>query len=279
MEGMETKFNRTLRTKKKFSLRPDWQERLPLRAVLIATACVLLLAVLVLVNRPTETVLNSAEMDMVRSRGMLYIGVDTDVAGLYENGSGLEAIIGTAVSERIFEEADHVTFVETDRYSAPWRMADGQIDLALVSMPSFSGSDFSKSDVPFYTDTCVLMGYETGGLAGKTIAVLQETPCQELLYRYMEAYEPELVVRECADYYSMMVMLRSGSVDAVCMPKTVADTMQENRMRQYGDLGSVSYYAIAPKDDVLLELCSELFYEWEKDGTLLKWQTECGLIG
>ena len=276
---METKFNRTIRTKKKFSLRPDWQERLPLRAVLIATGCVLLLAVLVLVNRPTETVLNSAEMDMVRNRGMIHIGVDTDVEGLYVDGVGLEAILGTAITERIFSESDHVTFVETDRYSAPWRMADGEIDLALVSMTSFPGSDYGRSETPFYTDTCVLMGYETGSLTGKTIAVLQETPSQELLYRYMEAYEPELVVRECADYYSMMVMLRSGAVDAVCMPDTVAKTMQEARMHRYGDLGSISYHAIAPKEDILLELCSELLWEWQKDGTLLKWQTECGLIG
>lgn len=275
---METKFNQSLQKKKRFSLRPDWQERLPVKPVVAAIFAVLLLTVLVLVNQPTQSVLNSAEMDMVREKGLLRIGVDTDIPGLYRQGEGLEADIGNALGALIFEDTDRVVFVETDRYTAVWQMADGYIDLALVSMPSFSGSAYGRSEEPFFVDECVLLGYETGPLAGKTVAVLQETPCQTLLYQYLEEHEPEMVVRPAADYYSMLVMLRAGAVDAVCVPETVVPTLWEAGMKRYeGNIGTIPYHAISEQGHVLSDLCSELFWDWQADGTFENWYRENGL--
>ena len=261
---METKFNESLKSKKKHLLRPGWQERLPMKPVLGAAAILLLLTVLVLINRPTESVLSSAELDVIKSTGVLRVGVDS-VEGL----SDYEQAVAEDLAALIFGNTEGLTLVQTDRYAAPWRMNDGEIDLALMSMQSFPVEGFDKSTVPFFTDECVLLGYTRfDSLKGRTVAVLQETPAEKLIYDCVDRIEPELVVHPAADYYSMRVMLRAGTVDAVCVPKTVALSWHESRAEILPfEIGKIPYYAIAKKDSVLLTLCSEVFYDRSRDGT------------
>ena len=276
---METKFNESLKPKKRPLLRPGWQERLPIKPILVTGAVLLLLAVLILVNRPAESVLNSAEMDVIKSAGVLRVGVDSGIEGLYQSGKGYEKALCEALSMRVFDSTEGLSVVPTERYAAPWRMNDGEIDLAIMSMQEFPEEGYAHSTVPFFVDTCVLLGYTSfDSLAGKTIAVLQETPSETLLYDYLEKVEPELVVRVFADNYAMRVALRAGTVDAVCLPKTVAKSWHESRTEILPYvIGKIPYYAIAKKDSVLLDLCDELFYDWQRDGTFAAWGKEYGV--
>lgn len=270
---METRFNEELKQKKKRLLRPGWQEKLPVKPILAAALFVLLVTVLILINRPTATVLSSPELDVIRSTGVLRVGVDRGIEGLFKNGDGYERAVAEKLAMLIFGHTEGLSLVEVDRYSAPWRMNDGELDLVLMSMPAFSQDGYDKSSVPFFTDRCVILAYEPfDSLAGKTIAVLEHTPAATLLYKYLESTEPELVVYPAADYYSMRVMLRAGTVDALCLPRTVAQSFHESRTRILSfDIGSIGYRAIAKKDSVLLDLCNELFYDWRLDGTFREW--------
>ncbi len=274
-----TRFNEEINQKKKRGLRPGWQDRLPIKPVLIAVAAVLVLTVLVLINRPTSSVLSSAELDVIRSAGVLRVGVDRDLAGLYQNGTGYERAVADGLAQLIFGHTEGVTLVGVDRYSAPWKMNDGELDLVLMSMPAFSQEGYESSELPFFTDRCVILAYEPfDSLAGRTIAVLENTPSETLLYDYMESTEPELAVHPAADYYSMRVMLRAGTVDAVCVPRTVAMTWQESRTQILPfAIGDLPYYAIAKKDSVLIDLCNEVFYDWRLDGTFLDWGRRFGV--
>lgn len=279
IKSMETKFSQPVPKKSKFRLRPGWQDRLPVRPLLLVAAFAVLLTLLILVNQPRSRVLNSAEIEMVRSTGVLRIGVDDGIGGLYQNGKGLETEIGLALGEAVFNSMDGITFVPCTRYSALWRMYDGYIDLALLSMQSFDNDNYARNTVPFYTEDCVLMGYEERPLEHLRIAVLNGTQSEEIAYRILDQDEPELVIVPCADYYSMMVKLRAGSVDAVCMPRTVSREYRERGMVIYTrPIGTLSYYAIAPSGSILLELCDEMFTEWTEDGTMRKWQEENGLV-
>ena len=266
---METKFNESLKSKKRRLLRPGWQERLPLTPILVAAAVLLLMTVLVLINRPTESVLSSAELAVIKNTGVLRVGVDSAVEGLYQNGDGYEKAVAERLATLIFGDTEGLTILPTERYAAPWHMNDGDIDLALMSMQSFPEEGYDHSKVPFFVDSCVLLGYtQFDSLKGKTIAVLQETPAETLLYDYLEKIEPELVVHLYADYYAMRVSLRAGTVDAVCVPRTVAETWHESRAEILPfEIGKIPYYAIAKKDSVLLSLCNEVFYDWNRDGT------------
>ena len=276
---METKFNESLKPKKKHLFRPGWQERLPLKPILVAAAVLLVMTVLVLINRPTESVLSSAELDVIKSAGVLRVGVDSALEGMYSNGTGYEKAVAERLATLIFEDDEGLSIVPTDRYAAPWRMSDGEIDLAIMSMQEFPEEGFERSKVPFFVDSCVLLGYtKFDSLKGKTVAVLQETPAEDLLYDYVDGVEPELVVHLYADYYAMRVSLRAGTVDAVCVPKTVAQSWRESRAEILPfEIGRIPYYAIAKKDSVLLSLCNEVFYDWMRDGTFADFAKQYGV--
>lgn len=276
---METKFNEQLQPKKRRLLRPGWQDKLPIKPILAAVVVVLLLTVLVLINRPTATVLSSPELDVIRSAGVLRIGVDTDLEGMYKGGAGYERAIADELATLIFGDTEGLTLVEVDRYTAPWRMNDGELDLVIMSMQKFPQDGYEVSEVPFFTDRCVILAYGPfDTFSGKTVAVLEGTPCEKLLKDYVKSTAPELVVRPAADYYSMRVMLRAGTVDGLCLPRTVAKSMRESRTQILPyELGAIPYYAIAKKDSVLLDLASELFYDWQLDGTFRNWGRAYGV--
>ena len=131
---METKFNQPVEHKKRLRFRPGWQERLPIRPLLLIAGFAVVLTLLILVNQPRSRVLNSAEMEMIRSGGIIRIGIDENLYGLSQGGKGLETDIGDAIGEAVFSSTDSITYVPCTRYSALWRMDDGYIDLAIMSM-------------------------------------------------------------------------------------------------------------------------------------------------
>ena len=282
---METKFNEKIKSKKKRGLRPGWQEKLPVKPILVAAVAVLLLSVLVLINRPTATVLSSPELDVLKSTGVLRVGVDTDLEGMYKGGTGYERTVAENLAALIFGHTEGLSLVSVDRYTAPWRMNDGELDLVLMSMQKFVQEGYAASEVPFFTDRCVILAYEPfDSLEGKTVAVLEDTPSEPLIYDYLQSVEPEMVVHPCADYYTMRVLLRAGTVDAVCLPRTVAVSWHESRTKILSfDIGRIPYYAIAKKDSILLDLCNEVFLDWQLDGSFSEWgrqfQVEWGANG
>lgn len=276
---METKFNEQLQPKKKRLLRPGWQDKLPIKPILVATVAVLLLTVLVLINRPTASVLSSPELDVIKSTGVLRVGVDTDVEGMFRSGQGYEREVAENLAMLIFGNTEGLSLVPVDRYTAPWRMNDGELDLVLMSMTQFKQDGYEKTDVPFFTDPCVILAYESyESLKGVTVGVLENTSSETLLNRYLESNEPEMVVHPCADYYSMRVMLRAGTLDAVCLPRTVAASWHESRTRILPfEIGKIPYCAIAKKDSVLIDLCNEVFYDWQLDGSFSEWGKRFGV--
>lgn len=276
---METKFNEQLKPKKKRLLRPGWQDKLPIKPILAATAAVLLITVLVLINRPTATVLSSPELDVIKSTGVLRVGVDTDIEGMYKNGQGYEREVAENLAMLIFGHTEGLSLVPVDRYAAPWRMNDGELDLVLMSMTQFRQEGYEKSDVPFFIDRCVILAYEPyESLANVTVGVLENTPSETLLKDYVKSTESALVMHPCADYYSMRVMLRAGTVDAVCLPRTVAQSWHESRTRILPfEIGRIPYYAIAKKDSVLIDLCNEVFYDRQLDGSFAEWGRKFGV--
>ena len=274
---METKFNQPVEHKKRLRFRPGWQERLPIRPLLLIAGFAVVLTLLILVNQPRSRVLNSAEMEMIRSGGIIRIGIDENLYGLSQGGKGLETDIGDAIGEAVFSSTDSITYVPCTRYSALWRMDDGYIDLAIMSMQSFQNNSYVRNTVPFYTDDCVLIGYAEQPYEKLTIAVLDGTASETILTKVAKEHE-EMTVVPCGDYYTMMVKMRAGSVDAACLSRCEAMTYREQGMVIFQQvMGTIPYYAIAKDGSILLELCDELFTNWTEDGTLQEWKSARGL--
>lgn len=270
---MGTKFNRNLKQKRPWlQLRADWAEKLPLKALAAVFLLLLAVGLLLLINMPSSSYLDSAEVGILRSRDILRVGVDTDVFGLSNNGTGLEIAMTEALSEAVFGESDACETVECTRQNVAWYFADGKIDLAIMSLPSLSG--YSATELPFYIDAVVLMGYaNTDTLAGKKVGVLYGTAAETVLKKYTETDSPETVAVPYADYYDMLLALRAGTLDYVCMTRTAALSRKtEELMLLPGKIGTVEYHIITKATETtILSVAEALLTQWISDGTLGRW--------
>ena len=270
---METRFNRKLKRKRRWlQLRADWAEKLPLKALAIVFAVLIAAGLLLLINLPSSNYLDSAEVGILRSRDILRIGVDTSVFGLSNNGQGLEIAMTESISVSIFGEPDACEAIPCTRQNVQWYFADGKIDLAIMSLPSLPG--YASTELPFYIDAVVLMGYSgTDTLAGKKIGVLYGTATEPVLKKYIETSAPEAIAVPYADYYDMLLALHAGTVDYVCMTRTAALSHKtEDLMILPGKIGTVEYHIITKATDTtVLNVCEALLTQWISDGTLGRW--------
>lgn len=280
---METKFNKKVQKHRRRLLPDNWQEKLPLRPVLFLLGTLLLLFVAILVNQPADSYLNNAEIDVLRRKGTLRVGIDENVYGLHQNGAGLEPALSAALSQVIFSSADGCETKTVTRHTVEWQMSEGNIDIAIMSLPKLSGKSYLATDTPFYRDPCVLMGYSIpaqADLADRRIAVLHDTAAYSVLSKYQQEKENGLVIVTYAAYYDMLVAVRAGSVDAACLPRSVALTYRDKAMvlSRYA-LGTVDYHVIGTSEEKdLLSLIDSQLKEWANDGTLRGWYEAYDLL-
>lgn len=280
---METKFNKKVHKRRIRLLQGNWQEKLPLKPVLFGLGMLLALFVVILVNQPADSYLNNAEIDVLRRKGTLRVGVDEDFYGLNQKGVGLEPTMCAALSEVIFNSADGCEMATVTRHTVTWQMSEGNIDIAIMSLDTLSGKGYLVTETPFYRDPCVLMGYtvpQKGALKGKRIAVLHDTPAYAAVTKYQKEQENDFEIVPYAAYYDMLVAVRAGSVDAACMPRTAALTYKEKGMviSTYA-LGAVNYHVIGTSEEKdLISLIDSQLLEWADDGTLRTWYETFDLV-
>ena len=280
---METKFNKKVQKHRRRLLPQNWQERLPVRPVLFLLGMLLVVLVAILVNQPADSYLNNAEIDVLRKKGTLRVGIDEDIYGLNRNGVGLEPALSAALSQVIFNSTDGCENQTVTRHTVAWQMSEGNIDIAIMSLDKLSGKNYLATDAPFYRDPCVLMGYvipAQDDLGGKRIAVLHGTAANEVVSKYQQDEENGLIIVTYAAYYDMLVALRAGSVDGVCMPRSVALSHREKAMvlSNYA-LGTVDYHVIGTSEEKdLISLIDSQLIRWANDGTLRAWYEAYDLL-
>ena len=280
---METKFNKKVQKHRRRLLPDNWQEKLPLRPVLFGLGMLLLIFVAILVNQPADSYLNNAEIDVLRKKGTLRVGVDENVYGLNVNGVGLEPTICAALSQVIFNSSDGCEMQTVSRHTVAWQMSEGNVDIVAMSLGKLSGKNYLVTETPFYRDPCVLLGYAIPAktdLSGKRIAALHDTDAYTVLSNYQQEEENGIVIVSYAAYYDMLVALRAGSVDAVCMPRSQALSHREKAMvlSDYA-LGTIDYRIIGTSEQKdLLSLIDSQLLKWANDGTLRSWYEQFDLL-
>ena len=280
---METKFNKKVQKHRRRLLPDNWQEKLPLRPVLFLLGMLLLVFIAILVNQPADSYLNNAEIDVLRRKGTLRVGIDENIHGLNQNGVGLEPALCDALSQVIFSSADGCETKTVTRHTVEWQMSEENIDIAIMSLNKLSGKNYLSTETPFYRDPCVLMGYTVPAqddLGEKRIAVLHDTAAYTALSKYQQDEENGLVIVTYAAYYDMLVAVRAGSVDAACLPRSVALTYRDKAMvlSKYA-LGTVDYHVIGTSEEKdLLSLIDSQLIQWANDGTLRRWYERFDLL-
>ena len=280
---METKFNKNVQKHRRRLLPDNWQEKLPLRPVLFGLGMLLVIFIAILVNQPADSYLNNAEIDVLRRKGTLRVGVDENVYGLNANGAGLEPTICAALSQVIFNSGDGCEMQAVSRHTVAWQMSEGNVDIAVMSLDKLSGKNYLSTETPFYRDPCVLMGYDIpdkADLGEKRVAVLNGTDAHTVASKYQQEEENSLILVSYAAYYDMLVALRAGSVDAVCMPRSQALSHREKAMVLSGyALGAVDYHVIGTNEQKdLISLIDSLLVRWAQDGTLRAWYEAYDLL-
>jgi len=277
---METRFNKEIKTGKRRLLREGWQERLPVKPILYGFFAVLAIAFLMSLYQPKSTWLSSAEVAALRARGQLRVGVDENLPGLARDGIGLEADLARGLALAIFEDPEVAQLVPVTRQTVRWQLADNKIDLAFLSKSNIPGSAYIASERAFFTDPCVLLCYdEDMGLEQKCIGVLRGSEAEALLSTFESEVEPEILILPYAAYYDMMVALRAGTLDALCLPRQQALRLGDPALKLHAAvIGEIGYHAVARTENrVLLRLVDELLALWASDGTLREYYAVHGL--
>ena len=156
---METKFNKTVQKHRRRLLPNNWQEKLPLRPLLFGLGMLAVILVAILVNQPADSYLNNAEIDVLRKKGTLRVGIDENICCLNQNGAGLEPALSAALSEVIFSSADGCENQTVTRHTVTWQMSEGNIDIAIMSLEK-QGNTKLKPSVVGLTEAFKNLGQE-----------------------------------------------------------------------------------------------------------------------
>jgi len=78
---------------------------IPWKIVGIGAGVIAAIVLLVLMARPTATLVSSAEVATIRNRGILHVAVLEGMPGYCADGEGIEAELAREVARRIFPDA------------------------------------------------------------------------------------------------------------------------------------------------------------------------------
>ncbi|MDD3920803.1 MAG: hypothetical protein PHO41_06520, partial [Eubacteriales bacterium] len=152
-----------------------------LRTVILIAAGLVILVLLVLLLRPQSQLLSSPEINMLRRRGVIRIGVTENVPGLGNEGAGLEIDLARALTSMIFSKEDAesaLLLVPVTKNTAMPKLNDSDVDLLLCQRPVTTSESYACS-APYYQDPIRLLclsEHSHMALSGAKIAVLQGSP-------------------------------------------------------------------------------------------------------
>ncbi|MEL7609921.1 MAG: transporter substrate-binding domain-containing protein [Bacillota bacterium] len=255
----------------------------PGRFVLKANRRVLLFAgvfvaalVIVLVSLPSQQLRNTPELSIIKERGVLRVGVRTDMPGFAQDGQGFEIDLATRFAQYLLPDApasSAVEFVTVDARTLGAHIDNGDADVVLALAPK----DFSSSYVysrAYYEDACRFLcvaGKESLPLSQARVGTLQVSPLSSRLSSRLKS-EPAYVGEQIqfASYPDMLYALVSGQIDAALMPGAyVSRYLDSSFTVRSEEFGTLEYALMCGTDAPALAGLFDLFLDQcEDDGTL-----------
>jgi ABC-type amino acid transport substrate-binding protein len=258
----------------------------PVNVKITVTAGVILAVVLLAVLiKPEPQLMNSAEVSIVRDRGVLRVGVYDDMPGFSDKGYGLERDLAIMLAERILPDRgeDAVEFVPVTDRTVQAKLDKGMIDVAIAQQIRFDNTSKYDYSVPYYTDTCsfvVLPGNENIDLAGKTVGTIQTCKASSLLKSAVSQGVMNVVQKNFASYPEMLDAIKNGTIDAALMRSAVTKKyVSTNELSFHKELfGRIDYAMAASLDSpALMQLANMMLDELKANGVLERMTLESGL--
>ena len=254
--------------------------------ILIVAVPLIVVALLVILLRPANQLLNTPELLRAQRLGVLRVGVRTDVPGFSQNGEGLEIAIAREVAKRIFPDLSADVAMEltpVTAYTALPKLNSGEIDLALAQISDRSDSQYAYTGA-YFRDTVRLVcrkGDERASLAGGVVGVIEGSAAERTwkAFAQKQEYYSTEGFKYYASYPDLVTALKAGKISyiAACgaqLPKLLAEGLSLHET----PIGSVEYVAAAYADSSAFAMMADtVIQDMEADGSLQALIAQYGL--
>ena len=243
-------------------------------------------------EQSTETV--SPELQAIKDRGTLRVGVKSDVPGLgmlntvtgeYE---GLEIELAHLLAQRIIGDPEAVEFTAVTADTRGKLLDEDQLDLVIAT---FTIREERKAywnfSQPYFTDAVGLLVYQDSGLEtladfdGRKIAVTIGSTTQEAIEQQIEdkGYDITVNFREYPTNQDCVTALSQGEVDAFSVDKAILAGFDNDSRVILPDSFNQQEYGIATRlnSPDLTTFVNDFVIEAIADGTISTLISENGL--
>lgn len=271
-----------------------------MRRAIIGAAIALAVLIIFLLGRVEPNAMNSAEVQTLQARGVLMVGVRSDMPRMGKDGEGLEYELGYELAKRILPEipeGNSVRYVELNAMDADAKLAEGQIDIAIAMMPAGAKSSQYAYSRPYYEDPCYFItSADTERLVLKNVnaGCVQNTPCDTMLDAYIAEKEFANITKvKYASYPDLIEAVMYDRVDVALLPELYIERYKNETALNPASLipyklydfrvstvtpGSVKYAVCCPVDvPALATLADVMIKEMTEDGTLKQMYEKYGL--
>lgn len=251
-----------------------------------------LIALILIVNalRVEPSISSSAEMLSLKERGVVRVGVRSDIPLMNEGGEGFECELATILGQKLLPDADYLqianpyTLVEVTGMTAETKIDDGSIDIAVALMPKGASGYYTYSKA-YFKDACFLAAKKgatskqlTGsrvGYIGTVTTHVKTSPQLNLFNAFLEQHEEVVIAkadkRSYSSYPDMLMALERGDIDfCVITELFYAKYQSEYPMSKTSlALGSVDYAVAASTDcPAFIQVANMALDDMKADGTL-----------
>ena len=260
------------------------------RRAKIVIGCAVALAVIalaVLVFNPEPMLLESAEIKSIENRGVLRVGVRTDMPGLGFEGKGLEVELANRLASYILPGRDISSSLELVPVTAKTvtaKLDDGSIDVAICMMRKDGYSSCVYSGTYYVDPVWLAIKAQDKGLSidGISIGYVKGTPSETALKSYAEANPSRgISINVFASYPDMLAALEKGMVDGISLTGThYIKYREEHSLDIQGTMLGTVNYAIASSTDspALVQIADMMIYDMIESGELASMIERYGLF-
>ncbi|MCH5279359.1 MAG: transporter substrate-binding domain-containing protein [Christensenellaceae bacterium] len=276
-----------------------------LRIALYVLGALIAVVLLAHLFKPEVQLMGTAEVRRITDRGMLVVGVRTDMPGYAEDGEGLEIELARLFAEYLLPDSPDGTaikYVVVTNRTAQTKLTDGSVDVVLALMQRNASSKFSYS-YSYASDACRLLVQPEDTekpLETMVLGYVQDTASANVLEKYISAHEtkverslidkllgntPELppdaitfTKKAFASYPDLIAALANGRIDGAAMTDAYIRRYRgENGLflDKYGfaihetELGTAEYAIAASGDETAIAQLADMFiYELNRSGEL-----------
>lgn len=254
--------------------------------------CVMLVSTSVLFAAGSKESGASNEVDKIKSRGVLNVGVKVDVPGFgYKDIStganvGFETDLARQIAKVILGDASKVSFTPVTAKTRGPLLDTGELDIVIATFTVTEERKLSyEFSTIYYTDAVSLLVKKSGGykslkdLDGKTIGVAQSATTKAVLETEAKNQGITLKFSEYASYPELKVALDSGRIDSFSVDRAILMGYVEDSSEILPDKYSPQEYGAAMKKGnlALLSVVNSTIADLDASGELLAMKAKWGL--